>query len=146
MRNVSQLPQYKRIVLRCFYFFRLVWLRRKGAPYSKIVSGEASGLRNVLRNEKKIWLTSWRRAFIAKENSIRATFAHQTDAAAGNFDLFAPKLIMNPVMGKGLVVLEVKYNGFLLDYIKEMPGSLGKSELSVSRYRMARQVSYQTHL
>ena len=66
--------------------------------------------------------------------------------AAGNFDLFAPKLIMNPVMGKGLVVLEVKYNGFLLDYIKEMPGSLGKSELSVSRYRMARQVSYQTHL
>lgn len=87
-----------------------------------------------------------RKAFIAKENSIRITFDHQIDAAAGNFDLFDPELIMNPVMERGAVVLEVKYNGFLLGYIKEMLGDLEKSELSVSKYCLARQISYQTHL
>lgn len=87
-----------------------------------------------------------RKAFVARENSIRVTFDHQIDATAGSFDLFDPKLIMAPVMGRDLAVLEVKYNGFLLDYIKEMLGSLNKSELSVSKYCMARQLSYQGHL
>jgi hypothetical protein len=40
------------------------------------------------------------------------------------------------------VVLEVKYNGFLLSYIREMLNSVNKSELSVSKYMLARQASY----
>ena len=38
------------------------------------------------------------------------------------------------------VVLEVKYNGFLLSYIKHMLLPVQKSELSVSKYCMARQI------
>lgn len=87
-----------------------------------------------------------RLAFIARENNIRVTFDHTIDATASSFGLFDPYLSMTPVMERSQAVLEVKYNGFLLSYIKDMLGDLGRSELSVSKYCMARQLSYHEHL
>lgn len=49
---------------------------------------------------------------------------------------------MYPVLDKFNVVLEVKFNGFLLDYIRQFINSINKSELSVSKYALARQQSY----
>ena len=49
---------------------------------------------------------------------------------------------MNPVLDKFAVVLEVKFNGFLLDYIKDMLACVDRNELSVSKYMLARQASY----
>lgn len=46
---------------------------------------------------------------------------------------------MNPVLDPYCVVLEVKYNGFLLDYLRELINSVDRSELSVSKYVLARQ-------
>jgi len=50
---------------------------------------------------------------------------------------------MYPVLDKFNVVLEVKFNGFLLDYIRQFINSINKSELSVSKYALARQQSYE---
>ena len=83
-----------------------------------------------------------RKAFIAKENKIRVTFDNNIVATESDFDLFSPTLNMYPVLDKFAVVLEVKYNGFLLSYIREMLNSVNKSELSVSKYMLARQASY----
>ena len=87
-----------------------------------------------------------RKAFIAKENKIRVTFDNQIVATESCFDVFAPNLNMNPVLDKFNVVLEVKYNGFLLDYIHRLLSDVDRSELSVSKYVLARQNAYQTHL
>lgn len=87
-----------------------------------------------------------RKAFIAKENKIRITFDHDIAATESSFDLFDSGLLMNPVMDKSMAVLEVKYNGFLLSYIRQMLDGIDKSELSVSKYCLARQLSYQTRL
>ena len=38
------------------------------------------------------------------------------------------------------LVLEVKYNGFLLSYIKELAGAANRSEFSQSKYGLARAV------
>lgn len=83
-----------------------------------------------------------RKAFIAKENKIRVTFDNQIVSTESSFDLFDPDLNMYPVLDKSKVVLEVKFNGFLLEYIKQMLHSVDKSELSVSKYALARQQSY----
>ncbi len=83
-----------------------------------------------------------RMAFIAKENRIRVTFDNNITATQSSFDMFSDKLILNPVMDKFNVVLEVKFNGFLLGYIREFINSINKSELSVSKYALARQQSY----
>lgn len=87
-----------------------------------------------------------RKAFIAKENKIRITFDNKIAATESSFDLFSPKLNMNPVLDPYDVVLEVKFNGFLLDYIRRMINSIDRSELSVSKYVLALQNSYQTKI
>lgn len=87
-----------------------------------------------------------RRAFIAKENKIRITFDSRIVSTESCFDLFSPCLNMNPVLDPCAVVLEVKYNGFLLGYLRELINSVDRSELSVSKYVLARQNGYQTRL
>ena len=87
-----------------------------------------------------------RKAFIAKENKIRVTFDNKIVSTESSFDLFDPGLNMNPVLDPYDVVLEVKFNGFLLGYIKELINCTDKSELSVSKYVLARQNGYQTHI
>ena len=79
-------------------------------------------------------------AFIAPENSTRITFDSAIRASETNFDVFDEHLMTVPVMQPFGVVLEVKFNGFLLSYIKDMLLPAQKSELSVSKYCMARQV------
>ncbi|MBR2309260.1 MAG: polyphosphate polymerase domain-containing protein [Oscillospiraceae bacterium] len=87
-----------------------------------------------------------RKAFIAKENKIRVTFDNKIVSTESSFDLFAPNLNMNPVLDPYNVVLEVKFNRFLLGYIRELINCTDKSELSVSKYVLARQNGYQTHI
>lgn len=87
-----------------------------------------------------------RKAFIAKENKIRVTFDNNIVATESSFDLFSPHLNMNPVLDPYDVVLEVKYNGFLLEYIRRLINSVDRSELSVSKYVLALQNAYQTRL
>lgn len=87
-----------------------------------------------------------RKAFVAKENKIRITFDNRIVSTESSFDLFDPGLNMNPVLDPYDVVLEVKFNGFLLGYIRELINPVDKSELSVSKYVLARQNAYQTHI
>ena len=87
-----------------------------------------------------------RKAFIAKENKIRITFDHRIVSTESSFDLFSERLNMNPVLDPYDVVMEVKFNGFLLSYIRDMINSIDKSELSISKYCLARQNAYQTHV
>ena len=87
-----------------------------------------------------------RKAFIAKENKIRVTFDNRIVSTESCFDIFSETLNMNPVLDPYDVVLEVKFNGFLLDYIKQLINSVDRSELSVSKYVLARQNGYSTRL
>lgn len=87
-----------------------------------------------------------RKAFIAKENRIRVTFDSRIVSTESSFDLFSERLNMNPVLDPYDVVMEVKFNGFLLGYIQGLINSIDKSELSVSKYVLARQNAYQTHI
>lgn len=45
---------------------------------------------------------------------------------------------MYPVLDPFNAVLEVKYNGFLLSYIKSLVNSINRSETTVSKYCLAR--------
>ncbi len=82
-----------------------------------------------------------RKAFIAKENKIRVTFDHHLIGTESCFNIFDESLLQNPIMDPYLAVLEVKYNGFLLGYIKDMLQECDKSEISVSKYCMGRGIS-----
>lgn len=82
-----------------------------------------------------------RKAFIAKENRIRITFDHHITGTESCFDIFSPCLLQNPILHPDLTVLEVKYDGFLPSYIKDLLTDCSRSELSVSKYCLSRSVS-----
>lgn len=81
-----------------------------------------------------------RRAFIAKENRIRITFDSRITATESRWEIFAPDLAQYPVLDPFQLVLEVKYNGFLLSYIKDLVNAADRSEFSQSKYCLARSV------
>ena len=87
-----------------------------------------------------------RKAFIAKENNIRVTFDSNLVSTESSFDLFSDCLNMNYVLDPYDVVMEVKYNGFLLEYIRSLINSTDRSETSVSKYVLARHNAYRTHI
>lgn len=79
-----------------------------------------------------------RTAFIAKENKIRITIDRNIRATETSYDLFDPNLCMTSVLDPFNVVLEVKFDGFLLSYIRQVLNTVQKSEISVSKYCLAR--------
>lgn len=82
-----------------------------------------------------------RKAFICRENKTRITFDNNIIATESNFNIFDDNLAMYPVFSKFNVVLEVKYNGFLLGYVKDLINQVNKSQISASKYCLARSVS-----
>lgn len=114
--------------------------------YKEPFAAECFGMMNA-RCYRPVTIVEYhRKAFIAKENKIRVTFDNQIVATESCLDVFSPKLNMNPVLDKFDVVLEVKYNGFLLDYIRKLINDVDRSEISVSKYVLARQNAYRTRL
>lgn len=114
--------------------------------YSEPFATELYAMMNCRCYRPKTIVEYNRKAFIAKENKIRITFDNNIVATESCFDLFSPTLNMNPVLDKYDVVLEVKFNGFLLDYIRRLINSVDQNELSVSKYVLALQQSYATKL
>ena len=83
-----------------------------------------------------------REAYTARENDTRITFDRDIRASESCLSLFDPRLALYPVMNQGQVVLEVKYNGFLLEYLKELVSGCERSQVSASKYCMGRLASY----
>lgn len=109
--------------------------------YSEPFAAECYGLMQMLCYRPKTIVEYRRRAYLAKENRIRITLDSEIHATEANMELFSEDLNLYPVLDPFQLVLEVKYNGFLLSYIKELVNAANRSELSVSKYCLARQVS-----
>jgi len=80
-----------------------------------------------------------RQAFILKENVTRITIDTEIKATEACTDIFSETLNMYPVSFD--TILEVKYNRFLFDYIKDLIYMVNKKEVAVSKYAMARSIS-----
>lgn len=106
--------------------------------YEDPFAAECYGLLHYRCYRPKTVVEYRRKAYIAKENRIRITLDHQIRATESCMDVFSPQLSLYPVLDPFNGVLEVKYNGFLLSYIKDLVSGANRSELSVSKYCLAR--------
>ena len=82
-----------------------------------------------------------RKAFILEENNTRLTFDSNIRATEANVNIFDEELCLYPIYPMEKTVLEVKYNNFLLSYIKDIINPVDKIETSVSKYCLARSVT-----
>ena len=106
--------------------------------YSDSFAAECFGLMQARCYRPKAVVEYRRRAFIAKENQIRITLDSQIVATEASWDIFSPQLLRYPVLDPFNAVLEVKYNGFLLSYIKDLVSAANRSETTQSKYCLAR--------
>ena len=81
-----------------------------------------------------------RKAYVLPENSIRITLDSDIQANEFRYDIFDPQLALAPALDPWKTILEVKYNHFLLTYVRDIIRSCNQSELSVSKYCMARRI------
>lgn len=109
--------------------------------YKEPFAYECYSLMNMYCYRPKAVIEYRRDAFIVKENKIRITLDHDIKATESNFNIFDKALNQNLMMSKFFVVLEVKYNGFLLSYIKDLLNDVNKSEISISKYCLGRTIS-----
>ena len=108
--------------------------------YDTNFAGECFGIMQMHCYKPKTIVTYTRKGFIANENEIRITFDHGIKGSESDFDIFSPFLIENTIFDPYLVVMEVKFNGFLLSYIKDIINEVNASELSVSKYCLGRMI------
>lgn len=113
--------------------------------YSEPFAAECFGVMHMHAYKPKAIVEYKRKAFVAKENKIRLTFDHHITACESNYDLFSKSLPLNAAWDPYMVVFEVKYNGFLLSYIKDAIDNCERSETSVSKYCLARATSLHYH-
>jgi len=106
--------------------------------YREPFAAECYGLMNLKCYRPKAVVEYRRRAYVAKENRIRITLDSNITATEACFYIFSPALLQYPVLDSFHVVLEVKYNGFLLSYIKDLLKQTDCSEFSVSKYCLSR--------
>lgn len=106
--------------------------------YDDPFAAECYGLMRMRCYRPKTVVEYRRRAFIARENQIRITFDHDIRATEACLDVFSPGLNLYPVLDPYNAVLEVKFNGFLLSHLKSAISAADRSELTVSKYCLAR--------
>lgn len=72
-------------------------------------------------------------------NDVRITFDHNVHTCNYNHNLFDPDVPSMPVLPPDRVILEVKYNERLPDFIKNLLRPISSSISAISKYEMCRQ-------
>ena len=103
-------------------------------------AGECFGIMQMQCYRPKAVITYKRKGFVGMENETRITFDHNIKGSESSFDIFSDNLIENIIFDQFLVVMEVKFNGFLLSYVKDVINEVNASELAVSKYCLGRAI------
>ena len=83
-----------------------------------------------------------REAYISSVEDVRLTFDKNIRYHGTNFDLFSTDIPMNPVFNENTVVLEVKFNRFLPDWIKGILRNFSSERYAISKYCLSRNLFY----
>ena len=79
-----------------------------------------------------------REAFVVQDNDTRVTLDSNLRASSSNLDLFSEKIEFYPVGPLGQTTMELKYNHFLLSYVKNLVSMPSYMQTSASKYGMSR--------
>lgn len=110
--------------------------------FSEPFAGECYALLNLRGYRPRAVVEYQREAYTVPGSDTRLTFDRDLRATESRLDLFDPDLNLYPVMNLGQVVFEVKYTGFLAEYVRELVDACQQVQTSASKYCMGRLASY----
>lgn len=79
-----------------------------------------------------------REAYIHPIEDVRITFDKDLRAGIGDFNIFDKQLFTMPMMEKGMMVLEIKFNQFLPGYIRRAFDGIEANRSAISKYAICR--------
>jgi len=85
----------------------------------------------------------WREAYIYDLGNVRITFDKKLSAGINTVDLFQPQLVIEEVIPTELTILEVKFDSFLPDHIRQILQPKSHIRSSISKYVICREKSIQ---
>lgn len=109
--------------------------------YKENFAAECFAMMHMECYRPKVVVQYNRKAFVAQGNETRITMDSDLVATQACFDIFSDTLQFYPVLSPFHSVIEVKYNDFLLSYIKDMLNQINRTQVSVSKYCLGRNVN-----
>lgn len=121
--------------------------------FDRIISGDVSFLHDNnnrvkenyylnIRNKglrPKVIVDYFREAYILPYNQIRITFDKQLSSAKPQKNIFNSNLFSNSVGKEYAIILEVKYNNFLPEFVRKTLEIYSSHRLAVSKYMLCRE-------
>lgn len=90
-----------------------------------------------------------REAFVCEEGNVRITFDRDIRAGLDSFNIFDNGILTAPTLEPGTLVLEVKYDDFLPNFIRKALKKVDRRSLAVSKYvlcRKAKEIYYRREI
>lgn len=109
--------------------------------YKNDFMAECFALMNTYCYRPKVVIQYNRKPYITNENRIRVTFDSNIIGTEVNYNIFYSNLNLYPIFDYDKIILEVKYNGFLLSYIKDILNNVNYLENSISKYCLGRKIT-----
>ncbi len=107
--------------------------------YDTDMARKAKGIMEGCRYSPKTIVDYEREAFVYPEHNVRVTFDKNIRAVSSDA-LFDGNLAMTPLLREPVMVLEVKYDRVLPEFIKNAISSARLLNSSISKYCMAREL------
>ena len=79
-----------------------------------------------------------REAYVHKEGNVRVTFDKQLETNLDDLDIFETKSFNTKTLDNNLIVLEVKYDEYIPNFIKDLLNMKGLSKAAISKYVLCR--------
>lgn len=114
------------------------------SPLERMDMPLAQQLRNmmVLKVYRPKCIVEYRRlAYVHPNNNIRITFDSQLRGSTSEYGFFSKELRCTPIQSPGNCIMEVKYDNFMLSYIKDVISKCTAAQSSASKYCMVRELT-----
>lgn len=85
----------------------------------------------------------WREAYIHEWGNVRITFDKKLSAGINTIDLFNPHLVMEEVLPPELTIMEVKFDSFLPDHIRQILQPKSHIRSTISKYVLCKEKAIQ---
>jgi len=79
-----------------------------------------------------------REAYVGPVQDIRITFDKNIRASMVDFDMFNPRLNMEPVFEEPTMVVEIKFNRFMPGWLKDILSAFHSERYAISKYCLGR--------
>ncbi len=92
------------------------------------------GLRKIKLLRPATIVEYTREAYLTEAGNVRITFDKAIAASLQGQDLFAPDLVLSPVLPPGILVMEVKFDDFLPRMVHQLIADQGLQRFAISKF------------